>query len=269
MEQVTFEAVMRSEQFRFTVGPDKREFSLPAAVVAMQSKALRNLVCNEDFTEGRKKHVVLESVDEHTFVLFCEYIYTGKYRLEVPTGKGEESVGSEPADEEDGLAVPEPESKTTVLEESWDVPVAKKKKKVSKQQSAWRKFVKASHIWPSTGASFLPKECESSGERLLLHAKMFVFADYYGVTELASLSIYGLHQALVAFDLRDDTLGDMDRLLRYVLEEPRPGRIVDLVNSYAACKINELWRSEDFRKLLMTQKELFEPVIGMVLDRLD
>ncbi|PHH79273.1 hypothetical protein CDD80_5268 [Ophiocordyceps camponoti-rufipedis] len=78
MERPPYEDIVISPTFRFIVGPDRREFHLHSALVSRQSAVLDNLV-NGDFREAKNKEAVLEDVDEHTFVRFCEFAYTGDY----------------------------------------------------------------------------------------------------------------------------------------------------------------------------------------------
>ncbi|KAI9788409.1 MAG: hypothetical protein M1816_006934 [Peltula sp. TS41687] len=70
--------IVGSTPFKFLVGPDRKPFTVHAALVAHHSKPLGALI-NGGMQESKEGCAVLEDVDEHTFVRFSQYAYTGNY----------------------------------------------------------------------------------------------------------------------------------------------------------------------------------------------
>ncbi|KAG5914775.1 hypothetical protein E4U61_005328 [Claviceps capensis] len=68
----------------------------------------------------------------------------------------------------------------------------------------------------------------------IAHAKVFIFADRYGVTGLLDLSMPKLHEALCGFRLSKARVGDILALVRFCYEVPCPGKLRRLVASYSA-----------------------------------
>lgn len=71
-------SIIASTPFRFLVGPDKKLFTIHAALIAHHSKPLGVLV-NGPMSEAKERCALLEDDDEHTFVRFSQYAYTGDY----------------------------------------------------------------------------------------------------------------------------------------------------------------------------------------------
>ncbi|KAG6019871.1 hypothetical protein E4U19_006850 [Claviceps sp. Clav32 group G5] len=71
-------------------------------------------------------------------------------------------------------------------------------------------------------------------EFLVAHAKVFVFADCYGIDALVNLSMRKLHQALCGFRLSKARVGDILALVRFCYERPGPDKLKRLVASYSA-----------------------------------
>lgn len=65
---------------KFVVGIFEKEMMLHAILVAEQSLVLDSMV-NGGMKEARDKVVVWKDVDEQTFALFAEFVYTGEYTL--------------------------------------------------------------------------------------------------------------------------------------------------------------------------------------------
>ncbi|KEZ44978.1 hypothetical protein SAPIO_CDS2363 [Scedosporium apiospermum] len=320
-ETTAFESVFSSPPFRFSVGPNGREFFIHSAVIASQSQPLYNLV-HGDFSEAKANHAVLDTVDELTFVLFCEYAYTGNYgvktdqppplpspaappviafwaqEIEKPAEEPVEYLPEEPAAYL--LEVPvAPEEPVAYLPEEPDeiavIPRTTKKSKKGKKgknlddvekpddcqfapaawrkrDSMWAKFKGKTYVGSDVDLNLPPyKETEFNGLKnfLLVHTKVYLLADCYMISNLASLSIHRLHQCLCVYDVREDTLEDIVELLRFTFEEETPDLLRQLVSLFTACYIEKLWPHKGFKDLLRTYEDLFERVIGSTLDRLD
>ena len=64
--------------FLFSVGPEKKEFTVHSALVAQQSPTLAALV-NYGMKESLEGYASLPQHDVETFVRFIEYTYTGDF----------------------------------------------------------------------------------------------------------------------------------------------------------------------------------------------
>ncbi|KAG6195775.1 hypothetical protein E4U35_008260 [Claviceps purpurea] len=71
-------------------------------------------------------------------------------------------------------------------------------------------------------------------EFFIAHAKVFAFADCYGIDALMDLSMRRLHQALCGFRLSKTRVGDILALVRFCYERPGPEKLKRLVASYSA-----------------------------------
>ena len=141
-----------------------------------------------------------------------------------------------------------------------------------KRDSMWAKFKGKTYVGSDVDPNLPPyKETEFNGLKsfLLVHTKVYLLADCYMISNLASLSIHRLHQCLCVYDVREGTLEDVVELLRFTFEEETPDLLRQLVSLFTACHFEKLWAHKGFRDLLRTYEDLFERVIGSTLDRLD
>ena len=247
-----------------------------------------NLV-HGDFSEAKANHAVLDTVDELTFVLFCEYAYTGNYGVKTdqplppPPLAAPPVIGflaqeiEEPAkepDEVDLWATKITKKKKAKKASIWDEPVddCRSVPAWRKRDSMWTKFKGKTYVGSDVDRNLPPyKEAEFNSLKnyLLVHTKVYLLADCYMISNLASLSIHRLHKCLCVYDVREDTLEDLVELLRFAFEEETPDLLRSLVSFFAACYFEKLWPHKGFRDLLKTYEDLFERVIGSTLDRLD
>lgn len=80
-------SIIHSPSFTFLVGPKHTKLTIQSGLAQHVSKPLHNLMNNGHTRESRHRIAVLEDEDVETFVAFCEYAYTGDYkvpRLPVP-----------------------------------------------------------------------------------------------------------------------------------------------------------------------------------------
>jgi len=80
-------SIIHSPSFTFLVGPRHTKLTIQSGLAQHVSKPLHNLMNNGHTRESRHRIAVLEEEDVETFVAFCEYAYTGDYkvpRLPVP-----------------------------------------------------------------------------------------------------------------------------------------------------------------------------------------
>lgn len=109
---------------------------------------------------------------------------------------------------------------------------------------------------------------ESPGHHLLCHARVYVLADCYGISQLMEISYNKLHQAMCQFVLQTESLVDVIALIHYCYEELVPERLKKLVVMYTACKVETLWKDEQFQHILEEHGGFARAVIGTLISRL-
>ena len=87
------------------------------------------------------------------------------------------------------------------------------------------------------------------------HARLYVFADKWGIEALKTLSLHKLHKTLVTFTPYSARLGDVAELVRYTYKHtPDFSHEIDdlrfLVMDYLTCEVTNLIRSPEFEQLL-------------------
>lgn len=290
-------SVISSKPFRFIVGPQKREFTIHSALVAHQSRALNTLV-NGVMQEAQDGYATWEHVDERTFVRFSQYAYTGDYHGAAPFLPASTTSNTVP----NGPGHPESSGKlgattsivpngaslashpvlssfftTNTLPNRASQPVYEpsppKTPTSTKRDILWDAFENAqcynlgNHSLSAPRKNTNPRE-EYAGV-FLSHARLYVFADCYGILRLERLSFTKLHRALVAFELYDARIDGIIELLRYCYEDAAPERLRGLVVHFAACHVEKLCKSDDFQTLLEAHGELSKALVGKLLARLD
>jgi hypothetical protein len=320
-------SIISSPAFKFLVGADKRLFTVHAGLVAHLSKPLAVLI-NGPMSEAQEGCAWLEDVDEHTFVRFSQYAYTGDYRpadpdilldsnsiaatystlgnfmhgqnnpepvaaseeiVTIRTGLDEEYISSEP-------------SKSCVS--PWGISSSKKDKKKclkynyqdelkeeacprclgrkeytaleSKKSKLWDKF--KSRVYITSRPDFKPRRnqesCEDYTGVFLCHARLYVFAEMYDIHRLRELSLHNLQRTLTEFTLYSQRLEDIIDLMQYTyLNTAEWPESIDplrsLVIHYAACVVEDLAQSTQFRRLMEEMGQLARDLMGQLLKRLD
>lgn len=74
-------SIIHSPSFTFLVGPKHTKLTIQSGLAQHVSKPLHNLMNNGHTRESRHRIAVLEDEDVETFVAFCEYAYTGDYKV--------------------------------------------------------------------------------------------------------------------------------------------------------------------------------------------
>jgi hypothetical protein len=101
--------------------------------------------------------------------------------------------------------------------------------------------------------------CYSYGDIFLSHARIFVFADCYGIHDLKHKALNNLHQALVTKNAQSE---DVMQIFEYCIDTTLPESLRDVILAYVACKASGLWLNTRFQELLQRDS-------GMVYDLLD
>jgi hypothetical protein len=78
------DSIIHSPSFTFLVGPKHTKLTIQSALAQHVSKPLHNLMNNGYTRESKHRIAVLEDEDVETFVAFCEYAYTGDYKVPSP-----------------------------------------------------------------------------------------------------------------------------------------------------------------------------------------
>lgn len=87
----------------------------------------------------------------------------------------------------------------------------------------------------------------------LAHARLYVFADKYGIEPLESLSLHKLHATLKSFTLYRARVGDILKLVRYAYENGpgyKSNKLRALVSEYIACEIDTIGGTKRFFALM-------------------
>lgn len=268
-------SVATSKPFCFSVGPEKREFTMHSALVASQSAALDRLV-NGGFKEAQENYAELESVDEETFALFVQYAYTGQYGESAPELEGSASEQSDPIGLDIGglsshsLKKKNKKKKGDAIEP--DVYLQHQSEEYfqlndARMANSWQKFKR------SVLALEVPAEephgiaiQQQINNDLLSHARVIVFADFWGVVRLRQLSLKKLGKSLEDLELTSAEAGDVACLLEYCYGEARPEELKSLCVLYAASKISKLWKSPKFQEVFSNHGDLARALMGAIVD---
>ncbi|KAI1800538.1 hypothetical protein F4811DRAFT_27165 [Daldinia bambusicola] len=301
MANVPYEIIAASKPFRFLVGPDKKEFFMHAGLVARMSKPLFALV-NGEWKEAKESFTEWPEVDEGTFARFCEFAYTGDYKVPEPFKDALTVLKNKNAD----LEVPafEEASLDEIGVQSDDLDgwslrahgigtsggVSRKKKKSNilfeaparrsgssgDRHQMWEQFRQDVGDEPDPRAKETANTDPSLNysEVLLAHARLYAFADCYDVSALAELSVRKLHRTLKVFDLHKGVRAtDVAQLIDYAYKNTiskgvGEDKLRSVLATYTACNIEEMWPNLYFQDVLESP-EVSKAIIGQLLMRLN
>lgn len=276
-------SIASSIPFRFLVGPNEREFTIHSALFTCQSPVFERLA-NGSFTEATEKCVKWTSVDEDTFLRFWQYTYTGNYAAAPPVSVAIESKSE--AIPERPLIPPQPQIQlplqplpfSGLFDSGRPLPPKIVTPEELKRKALWTAFLKKRASDPvapfhTPGSVRFPGATKNlAGEdytnTLLSHARLFTFAECYGITALMTHSLNELHGTLEKFTLYKERVDDVVALVHYCYENSAPEPLRDLVTLYAACKIDKLWKSEQFCALVEAYSELSMALLGLMVNEL-
>jgi hypothetical protein len=179
------------------------------------------------------------------------------------------------------------EPPTETFEDSWQWGGTSKKKSKTKtyrsKSSILRQEFDNKFYDTETTASVAKSRCKIRGnERLeedytpvfLGHARLYVFAEKWGIDALKTLTLYKLHKTLAAFKIYEARRGDIVELVKFAYSNentPDLDEDVDalraLVTHYVTCELESLIESPDFLALL-EQPGLFpRDLVKMMMKR--
>ncbi|KAG6075813.1 hypothetical protein E4U15_005434 [Claviceps sp. LM218 group G6] len=231
MQTSPYEGILMSEPFKFVVGKTKKELFIHSTLVASQSRALRRLM-DGPFIESQQGYVVLADEDVRTIAAFAEFIYKGDYHLscdELPPDNGKEAhCAGTCSDSIKELGRP--------VNDHWTVFA--KSEEYGYQIPSSNPF-NCPHCRNQIRAPVVPIVNTWSmdtdySQLLIAHAKIFVFADCYGIDALMNVAMQKLHKALCEFRLSRVRVDDILALVRFCYERPAPEKLRKLVASYSA-----------------------------------
>ena len=219
--------------------------------------------------EATEKRVEWSETDELTFVLFSQFAYTGNYKgHERPT-----------AAEEKEKKLPE---RSLDLDLIWERPrKAKKLRRWTMTISPGPDVPEEPEPLPEAAAEFALEVPEPEAEPVyeiksepsftlasnsasewlygteifLVHARVYVFADYHGITALQTLALRKLHEALYKSDANKDNADTIVTLARYTYENTRPDRndqLRTMISMYVASNYRQLQESYGIDLLVRT-----------------
>ncbi|KAK0627888.1 hypothetical protein B0T14DRAFT_146118 [Immersiella caudata] len=261
---IDYEDIVSSPMFGFSIGPQKREFPIHSALISNQSPAFERLV-NGAFKEAREFRAELDDVDEGTFTSFAQYAYTGNYGSEKPITVPSEVDSFEwcsNCEERRIWELLNGESRRCGSQQS---PANSGEPRNAMAEKRFRQMVSSLQI--PQGPSFikLRQQDAHAQNALLAHAKVFVFADYWGVDRLRGLSLRELGRMLEEGELTEEKIEEITELMEYGYDEPRPDDLTKLLLLYSACHVNQLWKSERFRAVFSRHSELSMSLIGAMI----
>ncbi|OOF96324.1 hypothetical protein ASPCADRAFT_144635 [Aspergillus carbonarius ITEM 5010] len=83
-------SIVHSPPFTFLVGPNHTKLTIQSGLARHVSQPLDHLMNSGETRESKHHIAVLEEEDVETFVAFCEYAYTGDYRVPPPGSREED-----------------------------------------------------------------------------------------------------------------------------------------------------------------------------------
>lgn len=213
--------------------------------------------------EAVERRVIWKGVDEKTFTRFSQYVYAGDYS------------GEKPSKRNTGAKTP------SQVEIDKLVQSCRKRKSdfdrvMPKRRALWHTFL-GQYTSPLAYSTSWPSPNDTGYDytgAFLCHARMYVFADYYGISALQHLVLAKLREALTYFNLYEESYGDINQLIQYCFEQTvdkrgQTDKLRSLVCLYAACKVEGLWKSTEFRNITRKLPDFYEGLITATLSRLD
>jgi len=221
--------VFLSRPFKFVVGTEMTPIMVHEAAVSSISPALAALM-QIPMSESLAAEVRWEDVDTPTFLRFMEFIYSGDYTTSNHLcGTGQSDIVMEKSKQAtflDGL-----ENDLSDLPSQYISSKERKKSRFKGKQilpvaspaveSALDSFRSLSYHAPITQSILKDtREPDLSGVQdqsnvLLIHATLYALAEKWGVDNLKKMSLFKLHQDLIALHLKTPGIEDLVDLMHY------------------------------------------------------
>lgn len=202
------------------------------------------------------------------FEAFFQYIYTGTYDSPEPI------LVTPKADTNDLNCPPKPIAKIIISNRNDSSKAVEQKKSCSSCQDVLLKSFRAklsSRKGKVTSTAHYSRPNsnphESYEDIFKGHVNICLLSrkDYSSLSVLAK---YKLHQSLVSFELHDQRLTDIIRLLKYCYDKDRlSDGIRQIVAHYAAIHVDRLWKIEDFQHLMRRNGNFAMDLMDMLVHR--
>jgi hypothetical protein len=303
LKLILWSSVFRSKQFVFIVGENQAEFTVHAAIIAKQSKALDVLI-NGSMKEASDGKAIFKDIQEDTFIRFCQFAYTGDYTTpdfthipsielpyitnrDEPVVEPELVVEEEPAVEEELVVEEELELELVPVDGfgGWgSTPKKVKKPKKPSKSILLRQSLDNLIYDTETSRTIFTARCEVRQNSnptedyttvFLGHAQLYAFAENWGIDVLKTLALFKLHKTLVSFTLYAVRRPDVVELLRYTFSNDhtpdRVGALDDLrslVMLYTACEVESLVHCPEFLSLVGEGGQLAQNLVQMLMKRI-
>jgi hypothetical protein len=207
---------------------------------------------------------VLEHVDEETFTSFMRYAYSGDYEDPKPDSDTPAAGWTE----QRRLAARQRRKDIHRYFYRYYTQAHKKGKDTPGTEHLWARFKAVANRFDRCGY-YTDEEGFPDGAPFVAHAKLFVFADYYGIEDLLELALNNLGAMLLELSLH--TLLDKGvPLLRYCYDTPEiPEKLRAFVVLYAACEAKRFWQNEDFQELVKGNHKFSVAFLSLVMEEAD
>jgi hypothetical protein len=260
--------------------------------------------------EAKDGVVILDDIDEQTFARFCEYAYMGDYappqnkfsmaskdgKTRLPpvqnvefatlrsktrkksklSPKYEEPKYEEPKYDEPKYDEPKydkPKYEDPDVEQRCEYCSPKTK------QILWDEFQRRdySDISPRFRLRGSFEECKVDSSLFLCHARVYVFADKYDITQLRNLALDKLHQALRSLKAAGSQTESVVDLIRYSYSNDNTrdndaGQEVDglrrMVVHFLACVFENVAMDDSFLALMEEGGPLVRDLAGLLAKRI-
>ena len=250
--------------------------------------------------EALRRRVVWKETEVQTFLHFSQYIYTGDYRvIKAVSNSKDAGLGAlvqRNAVEQPLVALQDTQDNILVVEEdNYGVqPTSRCKRcrtlykpqpqpeaspgpwKNETREKLWVE-IKGSCPEPSLAPELHQTETEeiegANQLALLAHAKVYVFADYHGISKLQQLALHKLRVSLVQFNM-DDThaVETIAALAAYGYENTRSsdaGEIDDLrrlILLFTAYHLKTAWKRNELKDLVMDMGGFGKDIISTLME---
>ncbi|KAG6218202.1 hypothetical protein E4U34_004234 [Claviceps purpurea] len=227
--------IFTSQLFRFVIGEAKTEFFLHSELVECKSKALGKLV-NDASAEGQQGYIGFRDEDTRTFSAFADFIYTADYDIPYdlsPPHNGNNSNHRHKENcENQARQLEQPDKDKWGRPENghwWNFRLHGEYRNIRRDCPYYLDL-------PPVGIPCFNTRSMTTdySEFFIAHAKVFVFAEHYGVAELMGVSMKKLHVALCTFELSEERIEDILALVCFCYDQQGAERLKRMVASYSA-----------------------------------
>ncbi|VUC20983.1 unnamed protein product [Clonostachys rosea] len=271
MNGIPKELVASSTQFRFSVGPDAKEYTIHSDLVALQSPVLSVLV-NGGLSESISQSVNWDDIDEQSFLSFWEFVYTGDYDVSDATYSSSGSTDASSNDDREEATGGQNgsfsskeryrhEDEADCMQQGEEHPRGMLTSNVKNRQRPTMTW--SDHV---LGTEY-PQDVKDGDfpGAFVHHARVYVLADRYAIPRLMNLSIHKLGTVMKNCTKAEDKAQGIMALLQLCYTNLVPDRLTRLTIHHAADSILRLWQLEEFQDLLDKQAALSKTMLGLFL----